>query len=88
MIECTLCLPCWKKTNPQKPRQIRSNPGSNNPTTVETGAIMIGAMEEKPTLKSKVSENITSPYSNATGSNRALIDHFIFHSEKGWKEAE
>lgn len=39
MIECTLCMPCWKKSNPR-----RGKPPSEDSTRDETSALIIGGV--------------------------------------------
>ena len=88
MIECTLCLKCWQKANPRKPR--KSTPPEK--PADETSAILIGAIASSSV---EVSITNSSAYiasiseDNAARKRRPIvIDHHIFHSTEGWRKTE
>ena len=75
-IECTLCLPCWRKSNPRKDRI--PNPGD------ETSAlILIGGLSAVTAVSDFESSGISSH-----GRDEIVLDHHIFSSHDGWKKSE
>ena len=91
MIECSLCLPCWKKANQQKkmmktPREGRRNDGSAS-ITDETSALLIGAIADVPTNEPN---NVTTKrYVSTTKNTKPIpLDHHIFDSRNGWRKSE
>ena len=100
MIERSLCLTCWQKANLRRPKQkpkgaLTDNtkdgkynkPGEdasallmdhrNNRHMDEANALLIGGMEE--VIPSR-SESLTQ--------DAIMLDHHIFDSKQGWREAE
>ena len=44
MIECTLCLPCWKKVNPKKKNSNDTPKDEGSCDRDEMNALLIGGM--------------------------------------------
>lgn len=83
MVECTLCLPCWKASHPRRNKSKRLY-NKDQPRQAEfaneTGAVMIGACENK------TSEILT--IRNACAQKPIILDHLIFENDIGWKVME
>ena len=80
MIECTLCLKCWKITNTWR-REFKQGPNNNQVYgTDETSALLIGAAEVGAEKRLSTTKNPTN--------NAIVLDHHIFDSSEGWKKAE
>ena len=78
-IECTLCLPCWKKSNPRKDKSPK-----DDKMTDETGAlVLIGGISSVTAVSDLESSGISSH-----GRKEIVLDHHIFNSQDGWKKSE
>ena len=82
-IECTLCLPCWKKSNPRKDK-TKQPKEKDDKTTDETGAlVLIGGISSVKSISDFESSGISSHRRN-----EIVLDHHIFNSQDGWKKSE
>ena len=78
MIECTLCLLCWRKSNPKRERAPKDDrPGD------ETSALLVGGITSVTAVSDFESSGISSH-----SVDEIVLDHHIFHSQDGWKKSE
>ena len=81
MIECTLCLQCWKKANPKRNKYSRdAGKGEEHREKDETSALLIGGIENNSRRR--------GGKSNRKQAQEVILDHHIFDSQQGWKKSE
>ena len=86
MIECSLCLPCWKKASPRRGKTPKDeHPGD------ETSALLIGGITSVTPISaielSGTSLRGKSVHDGAS-TKKIILDHHIFHSGDGWRKSE
>ena len=60
MIECSLCLSCWRAANTRKFRNFKASSNTNSRPSNEAGAIFIGSVDQSSTIPAfPVSEIVT-----------------------------
>jgi len=79
-VECSLCLPCWKKKNPKKPK----NPKSESTADAdETSALIVGEVAAVTDTQNK-----SSAIMSQKRGDEIVLDHHIFSTKEGWKKSE
>ena len=87
MMEYSLCLPCWRKSNPKKGKATKDSSRRTYVSKDETSVIVIGAMSYNPAIDSSVvpPDKENKPHQDL---QETVLDHHIFHSPDGWKRSE
>ena len=87
MMEYSLCLPCWRKSNPKKGKATKDSSRRTYVSKDETSMIVIGAMSYNPVIDSSVvpPDKKNKPHQDL---QEIVLDHHIFHSPDGWKKSE
>ena len=76
MIDCTMCLPCWKTANAHK---LKNNKNSNQQQPDEAGVISVASNDLNYSQTTISTVSIKNPIT---------LDHHTFTDVSGWKQAE
>ena len=83
MIECSLCLQCWRKANLKKNQTPKDDP-KNGQSKDETSALLFLCG-----VSSTEAESASiARQSRVSGKPQIILDHHIFNSHEGWKRCE
>ena len=84
MVECALCLPCWKKNNPK-----RGKGSADTSSHDETSALLIGGITTVTPIPADMLETSGIGSCSTLDSGKEIVlDHHIFDSHDGWKKTE
>ena len=79
-VECSLCLPCWKKKNPKKPKNPKPEPTAD---ADETSALIVGEVAAVTDTQDE-----SSAIMSQKRGDEIVLDHHIFSTKEGWKKSE
>ena len=87
MMEYSLCLPCWHKSNPKKGKATKDSSRRTYVSKDVTSVIVIGALSYNPAIDSSIVP-LDKKNKLHQDLHEIVLDHHIFHSPDGWKRSE